>query len=52
MGHFTLVCLVAWPLNDSEAGVDLNLTAFLIKSVLISMRKAWQLFFRRTTIVI
>ena len=21
--HFTVVCLVAWPLNDSEAGVDL-----------------------------
>ena len=45
MGHFTVVCLVAWPLNDSETGVDLNLTAFLIKSVLISMRKTWQLFF-------
>ena len=30
--HFTVVCLVAWPLNESEAGVDLvfdrNLTAF------------------------
>ena len=24
--HFTVVCLVAWPLNDSEAGVDLILT--------------------------
>ena len=20
--HFTVVCLVAWPLNESEAGVD------------------------------
>ena len=25
-GHFTVVCLVAWPLNESEAGVDLVLT--------------------------
>ena len=24
--HFTLVCLVTWPLNESEAGVDLTLT--------------------------
>ena len=23
--HFTVVCLVAWPLNESEAGVDLVL---------------------------
>ena len=21
--HFTVVCLVAWPLNESRAGVDL-----------------------------
>ena len=32
--HFTVVCLVAWPLNESEAGVDIvfvrNLTAFLM----------------------
>ena len=21
--HFTVVCLVAWPMNESEAGVDL-----------------------------
>ena len=31
--HFTVVCLVAWPLNESEAGVDLvlivDLTAFV-----------------------
>ena len=26
IGHFTVVCLVAWPLNESEAGVDLVLT--------------------------
>ena len=30
--HFTVVCLVPWPLNESEAGVDLvfdrNLTPF------------------------
>ena len=23
--HFTVACLVAWPLNESEAGVDLAL---------------------------
>ena len=23
--HFTVVCLVAWPLNESEAGGDLTL---------------------------
>ena len=23
--HFTLVCLITWPLNESEAGVDLVL---------------------------
>ena len=23
--HFTVVCLVVWPLNESEAGVDLVL---------------------------
>ena len=25
IGHFTVVCLVAWPLNEGEAGVDLAL---------------------------
>ena len=25
MDHFTVVCSVAWPLNDSEAGGDLVL---------------------------
>ena len=25
MGHFTVVCVVTWPLNESEAGVDLAL---------------------------
>ena len=25
VGHFTVVCLVAWPLNESETGVDLVL---------------------------
>ena len=25
MDHFTVLCLVAWPLNESEAGVDLIL---------------------------
>ena len=33
--HFTVVCLVTWPLNESEAGVDLvlirtDLTAFVV----------------------
>ena len=30
--HFTVVCLVTWPLNQSEAGVDLvkKFPAFLI----------------------
>ena len=28
--HFTLVCLVAWPLNKSEAGVDLVLIETLL----------------------
>ena len=41
--HFKVVCLVAYLLNENEAGVDLvfdrNLTAFPIKFVLISM---WQ----------
>ena len=40
--HFTVVCLVAWPLNESEAGVDLVLmeTSLLLlcKFLLISMR--------------
>ena len=42
--HFTVVCLVAWPLNESEVGVDLVLieTSLLLlgKFVLISMRTA------------
>ena len=25
IAHFTVVCLVAWPLNESEAGDDLVL---------------------------
>ena len=40
--HFTVVCLVAWPLNENEAGGDIVLIEtslfFLCKSVLISMR--------------
>ena len=27
--QFTVVCLVAWPLNESEAGVNRKFTAFL-----------------------
>ena len=42
--HFTVVCLVAWPLHESEAGVDLVLieTSLLLlcKFLLISMRTA------------
>ena len=42
--HFTVVCLVAWPLNESEAGVDLALIEtsllFICKFLLISMRTA------------
>ena len=42
--HFTVVCLVAWPLNESEAGVDLVLIEtsllFLCKFLQISMRTA------------
>ena len=44
MGYFTVVCLVAWPLNESEAGVDLVLIEtsllFLCKFLLISMEAA------------
>ena len=43
-GHFTVVCLVAWPLNESEAGVDLVLIEtsllFFCKFLLISMKTA------------
>ena len=42
--HFTVVCLVAWPLNESEAGVDLvlmeTLLLFICKFLLLSMRTA------------
>ena len=42
--HFTVVCLVAWPLNESEAGVDLvligTLLLFICKFLPISMRTA------------
>ena len=42
--RFTVVCLVAWPLNESEAGVDLvlieTLLLFICKFLLISMRTA------------
>ena len=40
--HFTVVCLVAWPLNESEVGVDLVLieTSLLLlcKLIVISLR--------------
>ena len=42
--HFTVVRLVTWPLNESEAGVDLvlieTLLLFICKFLLISMRTA------------
>ena len=42
MDHFTVVCLVSWPLNDGEAGVDFALIEtsllFLCKFLLISVR--------------
>ena len=42
--HFTVVFLVAWPLNENEAGDDLVLIEtsllFLCKFLLISMRTA------------
>ena len=42
--HFIVVCLVAWPLNESDAGVDLILIEtsllFLCKFLLISTRTA------------
>ena len=38
--HFTFVCIVTWPMNESEAGVDLVLietaVLFLCKLSLIS----------------
>ena len=41
---FTVVCLVTWPLNESEAGGDLvmieTLLLLLCKFLLISMRTA------------
>ena len=37
IGHFTVVCLVAWPLNESEAGVETSLL-FLCKLLLVSMK--------------
>ena len=44
MGHFIVMCLVAWPLNESEAEVDLVLIEtsllFLCKFLLIIRRTA------------
>ena len=43
IAHFTVVCLVAWPLNENEAGGDLVLIEtslfFICKLLLISMRR-------------
>ena len=40
--HFKVVCLVPWPLNESEPGIDLVLTEttllFTCKFLLINMR--------------
>ena len=42
IGHFTVVCLVTWPLSGSEAGGDLvliqTLLLFICKCKLVSMR--------------
>ena len=41
--HFAVVCLVAWPLNESEVGIDLVLietSLFLCKVLSITMRTA------------
>ena len=42
--HFTVVCLVAWPLSESEVGVDLvsieTSLLFLCKFLLIGMKTA------------
>ena len=42
--HFTVLCLVAWPLNESEAGVDLVLIetslVLLCKFLVTSMTTA------------
>ena len=42
--HFTVVCLVAWPLDESEAGAEVVLIEtsllFTCKFLLISMRTA------------
>ena len=44
IGNFTIVCIFAWPLNKSEAGVELVLIEtqmlFLCKFLLISIRTA------------
>ena len=42
INHFTVVCLVAWPLNVSEADLVLieTLLLFICKFLLISMRTA------------
>ena len=43
--HFTVVCLVSWPLNECEAGVDFA----LIETSLLSLRK-FLLISMRTTL--
>ena len=44
LDHFTVVCLVAWPLDENEAGGDLVLIEisllFVCKFLLINMRTA------------
>ena len=45
IGHFTVVCLVTWPLSGSEAKGDLvliqTLLLFICKCKLVSMRTTW-----------
>ena len=45
IGHFTVVCLVTWPMTEIETGVDLSLIQtsliFLCKCKLVSIRTTW-----------
>ena len=38
--HFKVVCLVTWPMNQSEAGVDLVLIETLIAELRARRRRA------------
>ena len=38
--HFTVVCSVTWPLNESESGVDLAYDVLMLISSNLHIRKA------------